>query len=131
MVCLHLLIIIPFIFDEIRLTVLLRDGNDGRWSSFAIQIGTPPQVVRLLPSTSGNSIWTVLDLACKESDGVDCPLSRGNVFKINASTTWVDKGLYQLPLTPLHYLPYSGNAQVGSETITVPNKPSLQSMNPN
>lgn len=117
-------------FHESVLIVFLRDGNDGRWSSFSIQVGTPPQVVRLLPSTSGNSIWTVLDLGCDESDGSDCPNSRGNLFNINASTTWEDKGLFELPLAPLHYLPYSGNADVGSDTITVRNNSPLKIMQP-
>lgn len=112
----------------LRTDRLCRDGNDGRWSSISIQVGTPPQVVRLLPSTSGNSVWTVLDVGCGESDGTDCPNSRGNLFNINSSTTWEDQGLFRLPLTPLNYLPYSGNANVGFDNITVRSSSHLKSM---
>jgi hypothetical protein len=95
-----------------------RDGNDGKWSSFAIQIGTPPQAVRLFPSTGGQSIWAVLPIGCDESEGSDCPNSRGNTFNPNESTTWEEQGLYKLPLSPQHYLPYSGNAKFGFDNIT-------------
>jgi hypothetical protein len=96
-----------------------RDGDDGEWSSFAIQIGTPPQAVRLLPSTGGQTIWTVLTLGCTEAEGTSCSNSRGNLFNPNKSTTWQEQGLYELPLSPQHYLPYSGNAEFGFDNITV------------
>jgi hypothetical protein len=102
-----------------NLTGNVRDGNDGSWSSFAVQIGTPPQVVRVLPDIAGNSIWTVLAQACDTSEANDCPSSRGNVFNSNQSTTWKDKGLYELPLNPEHFLPYSGNADFGLDTVTL------------
>lgn len=95
---------------------MLRDGNDGSWSSFAVQIGTPPQAVRVLPDIAGNSIWTVLSQACETND---CPNSRGNVFNSNQSSTWEDQGHYDLPLNPEHYLPYSGSADFGLDTITL------------
>jgi hypothetical protein len=95
---------------------MLRDGNDGSWSSFAVQIGTPPQAVRVLPDIAGNSIWTVLSQACETND---CPNSRGNFFNSNQSSTWKDKGYYDLPLNPEHYLPYSGYADFGLDTITL------------
>ena len=98
---------------------MLRDGNDGSWSSFAVQIGTPPQAVRVLPDIAGNSIWAVLSQACDTSETHDCPSSRGNVFNSNQSSTWEDKGLYELPLNPEHYLPYSGNADFGLDTLTL------------
>jgi hypothetical protein len=101
--------------------MLLRDGNDGSWSSFAVQIGTPPQAVSLLPSITGNSIWPVLVAGCAEADGSGCPDSRGRVFDISKSATWQDRGLYVLPLAPEYYLPYTGNADVGFDNITVRN----------
>src|SRR5579871_5812029 len=96
-----------------------RDGNDGAWSTFAVQIGTPPQAVRLLPSITGNSIWTVWSYGCSQSDGSDCASLRGNLFNISSSSTWRDRGNYSLPLNPEHYLPYSGGAVVGFDNITV------------
>ena len=96
-----------------------RDGNDGAWSSFAVQVGTPPQAVRLLPSITGNSIWAVWSYGCDQSDDSDCPSLRGNLFNISASSTWKDQGNYSLPLNPEHYLPYTGAAAVGFDNITV------------
>src|ERR1700733_11634305 len=96
-----------------------RDGNDGAWSTFAVQIGTPPQAVRLLPSITGNSIWTVWSYGCGQSGGSDCPNLRGNLFNISSSLTWQGRGNYSLPLNPEHYLPYSGGAVMGFDNITV------------
>ncbi|KAJ9614321.1 hypothetical protein H2200_002457 [Cladophialophora chaetospira] len=95
------------------------DGNDGAWSSFAVQIGSPPQAVRLLPSITSNTIWTVWEYACQTSDLLDCPGSRGNVFNITGSSTWENQGNYSLPLNAEHYLPYSGGAVVGFDNITL------------
>ena len=33
------------------------DGNDGGWSTFAISVGTPAQIFRVLPSTNGLETW--------------------------------------------------------------------------
>jgi hypothetical protein len=41
--------------DEISHYV--RDGFDGPWSTFDIQLGTPPQKVAVLPSTFTSEIW--------------------------------------------------------------------------
>ena len=35
------------------------DGIDGEWSSFTLAIGTPPQSVRVFPSTGSQQVWTV------------------------------------------------------------------------
>jgi hypothetical protein len=84
-----------------------------------VQIGTPPQAVRLLPSITGSTIWTVWSYACTLSDLLDCPAARGNVFNMSASRTWETEGNYSLPLNPQHYLPYSGGAVLGFDNITV------------
>ena len=98
---------------------LIWDGNDGQWSSFAVQIGTSPQVVRLLPSITGSSIWTVLPQGCSVYRIPDCEKQRGNLFNYNQSSSWTQKGLYKLPLEAQHYLPLSGNAYFGFDNITV------------
>ncbi|KAI9776659.1 MAG: hypothetical protein M1839_009465 [Geoglossum umbratile] len=95
------------------------DGNDGPWSTFGVQVGTPPQNVRVLPSTSSSSLWVVLPQGCTPNDPVDCWSLRGFVFKPNASSTWSDQGLFQLPLYPLEALGYSGNADYGFDNVTL------------
>ena len=40
------------------------NGNDGPWSSFGMQVGTPGQNLRLIPSNSGNAVWPVLPQGC-------------------------------------------------------------------
>lgn len=104
-----------------------RDGDDGRWSSFQLRVGTPPQVVRLLPATSataGNCIFVVLPEGCSDSSyPPDCPDIRGYTFASNKSTTWsVEKlsngGLFELPLQEEQFLGYSGNAFYGFDNVT-------------
>jgi hypothetical protein len=72
--------------------------------------------VRVLPSNTGDSIWAVLPQACPENT---CRSDRGGVFASNQSSTWEDKGLFQLPLNPEHYLPFSGAADVGFDNVTL------------
>ncbi|ERF70821.1 hypothetical protein EPUS_02343 [Endocarpon pusillum Z07020] len=100
-------------------TVLDSDGIDGCWTTFSLHIGTPPQMVRLLPSITGNTIWVVLPRACPNSSPNTCWSDRGNIFTSDQSSTWVDKGLFQLPLNPEHYLPFSGAANYGLENVAV------------
>ena len=64
------------------------DGNDGPWSSFPIQIGTPPQTVKILPSTKGSQTWAVLPEGCIQSDPANCTTARGGVYQPNSSSTW-------------------------------------------
>ena len=40
------------------------DGNDGSWSTFIIQVGTPPQYFRVLPSINGRETWIPMALDC-------------------------------------------------------------------
>jgi Eukaryotic aspartyl protease len=100
------------------LTKSHRDGIDGSWSTFALQLGTPPQAVRLLPSITGDTIWAVLPQACGHS-GSTCATDRGGIFTTNQSSTWEDKGFFQLPLNPEHYLPFSGAADFGFDNVTL------------
>lgn len=41
------------------------DGNDGAWSTFVIRVGTPAQLFRVLPSTSGTETWVPIPDNCK------------------------------------------------------------------
>lgn len=96
-----------------------RDGNDGPWSSFYMQVGTPAQNLRLLPSSSDNAIWPVLPQGCTASDPSDCGDLRGTIFRPNSSSTWINIGLYGLVLTEEAGLGYSGNANFGYDNITL------------
>ncbi|KAL8851186.1 MAG: hypothetical protein Q9221_003906 [Calogaya cf. arnoldii] len=72
------------------------DGNDGPWSSFAIRVGTPPQTVRVLASTTVPETWVVSNGGCIATDPAGCSDSRGVVFSPNASSTWNNLGNFAL-----------------------------------
>jgi hypothetical protein len=48
-----------------------------------------------------------------------CRSDRGDLFTTNQSSTWEDKGTFQLPLNPEHYLPFSDTAQFGFDNVTL------------
>ena len=95
----------------VPLTDITRDGNDGPWSTFIIQAGTPPQVLRVLASTTVPETWVISPLGCTTQDGTDCPHDRGQTYNLNASSTWKDKGLYALGVEM--NLPYTSNFDDG------------------
>ncbi|PNS16369.1 hypothetical protein CAC42_103 [Sphaceloma murrayae] len=74
------------------------DGNDGLWSTFPLQVGTPPQPVFLTPSTAGYNTWVVMPEGCPASYPDDCSKRRGNVWNYNDSSTWTKKSEYSLGL---------------------------------
>lgn len=84
-----------------------------------MSIGTPPQVVRLLPSTSANAIWPVHPQGCTKDDPSDCPNTRGSFFTSDNSTSWKDIGLYELGLQNEISLGYSGNASLGYDSVRI------------
>jgi len=105
------------------------DGNDGSWNSFIVQVGTPPQDFRILPSTSGQETWVLNPQGCTPEDPVDCPYQRGTLpyhgvnstgFQSNESTTWRDIGLYTLDALE-EQLGYSGNGLYGFDTVAIGN----------
>ena len=52
------------------------DGNDGAWSTFTIRVGTPAQLFRVLPSTSGQEIWIPIPDQCEQGQSW-CGNARG------------------------------------------------------
>lgn len=80
------------------------DGNDGLWSTFALEAGTPPQAFRVLPSTSSSEIRLTVPEGCEgplsglsdcgDLRGVQDSSSRG--FVTSSSTTWTTIGIYEL-----------------------------------
>lgn len=108
------------------------DGDDGRWSSFQIQVGTPGQTVRVLPGTSasaGTAIWVVIPVGCSAVNPTleNCEGKRGELFQSNLSTTWSTQGLvnnpdgaiYSLNTVQETGLGLSGNGSYGYDTVTL------------
>ena len=98
------------------------DGNDGPWSSFPIQIGTPPQTLKILPSTKGSQTWAVLPEGCTPSDPANCTTARGGVYQPNSSSTWnqnqgASGGLFPLLLET--NLDETGNGLYGYDTVVL------------
>ena len=102
---------------------LERDGNDGPWSSFALQIGTPPQNVKVFPSTASTQTWVVAEEGCISTDPSNCFDLRGRLYNYSASSTWevnvsnLSSNIYPLDLESS--LGYTGNGRYGFDTITL------------
>ncbi|KAI4200909.1 MAG: hypothetical protein LQ350_003595 [Teloschistes chrysophthalmus] len=90
-----------------------KDGNDGPWSTFAVRIGTPPQTVRVLASTTLPETWVVSSGGCTSNDPATCGDSRGQLFAQNSSTTWSNVGDFELGVE-LNLRNYSGNQDNGN-----------------
>lgn len=73
-----------------------RDGIDGPWSTFRIEVGTPAQQIHVLPASDQSSTWLVLPEGCGDLSASDCSDSHGGLFKRNTSSTWDEFGSYQL-----------------------------------
>lgn len=72
------------------------EGNDGLWSTFTLQIGTPEQYIRVLISTAGNQAWAILPEGCTNSYLPNCADLRGSTFNPNTSSTWILNNYYDL-----------------------------------
>ncbi|TVY32123.1 Candidapepsin [Lachnellula occidentalis] len=68
---------------------LSRDGNDGPWSSFSLQVGTPSQNVKVVISTAGTQTWVVAPDGCISTDPTNCATLRGGEYMFNESNTYV------------------------------------------
>lgn len=98
-------------------------GYDGNWSPVSIRVGSPPQWVNVLISTSSEETWVVGPGGC---DGtVICQTKRGGLFQRNESSTWHDQGYYNLGLDP--QLGFSGNGDYGLDTIYFDDQTSVPS----
>jgi hypothetical protein len=66
-----------------------REGSDGTWSTFNLSVGSPPQVVRVLPSTSIAAVLLVSQEGCNATGHPpDCAQIRGGLFDADSSSTW-------------------------------------------
>lgn len=105
-------------------------GNDGNWSTFQLRIGTPPQSVDVLPSTSGSSIWVGAPDAC-DSVYTACPTLRGGLFSSGLSTSYggIDgTQAFDLDFRAEEPLEYYGTANVGVDTVAIGNTGNLVSI---
>ena len=96
---------------------VFREGNDGPWSSFTIQVGVPAQDVRVLISTAGTSTWVVLPEGCSNDAPSNCAALRGQEFNINASSSWQPNNFFDLALES--NLGYTGNGEFGFDTVAL------------
>lgn len=90
------------------------DGDDGPWSSFTIQVGTPIQDVRVFVSTEISTTWVVATEGCTVGD-TTCINGRGLLFNSNSSSTWSQYGFYALGAE--QNLGSTGSARYGNDTV--------------
>lgn len=98
---------------------LLYYTNCTQWSSIFLRVGSPPQTVRVLISTSSNQALVVLPEGCSTDDS-NCANDRGGVFKSDTSTTWAPHNsttAYVVALDPnVGLIP---EVQYGSDTLAL------------
>ena len=97
-------------------------GNDGPWSSFTIQVGSPAQDVEVLVSTAGYQTWVVVPQGCTSSDPLNCATRRGNEFNLSQSSSWKQNnvtanGTFTLGIEA--NLGYTGNGEFGYDTVAL------------
>ena len=99
---------------------LCRDGNDGPWSTFAIRVGTPAQVFRVLASTTVPETWVIGKDGCIATDSPGCANDRGNLYNNSTSSTWKFQGNYALGVElNLPYTENYDNGGYGYDTLGV------------
>jgi hypothetical protein len=96
-----------------------RDGKDGPWSTFRIEVGTPPQQIRVLPASSQSSTWVVLPEACATVTGNECPKDRGRTYLRNESSSWKEYGSYELNTFLEKRVGLNGDGLYGYEKLTL------------
>ncbi|KUJ13774.1 acid protease [Mollisia scopiformis] len=93
------------------------EGNDGPWSTFTVQVGSPAQDVRLLISTAGTSTWVVVPEGCTTDDPSNCPDLRGQEFVNHSSTTWQFDKFYTFGVD--ENLGVDGSAEYGFDNVGI------------
>ena len=107
----------PFAVRLLDDVLIVHRETFGGWSSFAVRVGTPAQVVRVLISTAGQATWAVSKLGCPPEVPVSCSSTRGELFATDESSTWRERGNNSLGLE-LNLYP-SDNATYGLETVAL------------
>lgn len=109
-------------------------GVDGSWSSFGLDIGTPPQTFLTLPAIASNVNWIPLPEGCFNLSQIvpGCGASRGvetssgpesSGFNTNASSTWNQLGLFSLPVDQSLF-EQDQNGLYGLESVRIGNSQS-------
>lgn len=88
-----------------------------------MQIGTPPQNVKVFISTAGTQTWVVATEGCNANDPSNCFDLRGRLYNYNDSSSWEPNlsniTSYIYPLDFEASLGYSGNGRYGFDNITL------------
>ncbi|KAF2083722.1 acid protease [Saccharata proteae CBS 121410] len=102
------------------------EGNDGAWSTFNVQVGTPPQNFRVMISTATSEIWVPTLQQCNATQA-ECGTLHGvgafqghaesNGFQSNGSSTWQFKETLNLDLED--DLGFYGTAAYGYDTVSL------------
>lgn len=95
------------------------EGDDGSWSTFTVQAGTPPQTFLVLPSTAALELFLPLPQGCTSNDPSNCSVTRGVIqgsgYLVNESSTWEATGLFTSTLESS--LGYEVNGLYGFDTV--------------
>lgn len=100
-------------------------GNDGPWSTFNVKIGSPPQVLEVLPASSMSVTLVVLEEGCTQSEPATCASLRGNTLDIHSLSSWEpltkDGSQYLFVSLPAEQplLPYQIPSQVSVNTLVL------------
>jgi len=80
-------------------------GNDGKWSSFVVRVGSPSQNFQVLPSSTSGEIFVPIVDGCQRLNFTNCGPLRGaydfkgrtsNGLLVNSSSTWQEIGIYEM-----------------------------------
>ncbi|GAB7365600.1 hypothetical protein MBLNU230_g6669t1 [Neophaeotheca triangularis] len=93
------------------------DGNDGPWSSFPIQAGSPAQNQRVFISSAATQVITIQADGCEAGYVENCEDDRGFLFLTNESLTWVENSRYRAGISMSLDMDTSGDA--GFDTVTL------------
>ncbi|CAG8981147.1 hypothetical protein HYALB_00005862, partial [Hymenoscyphus albidus] len=91
--------------------------NGGIWSTFILNIGSPPQPSRVIISTSSSETWVVGPQGCPQKYGSNCDDNRGLLFHLENSTSWTANNNFSLFLE--EKLGLEGNGQFGFDTVSL------------
>ncbi|KAK6348041.1 hypothetical protein TWF718_005861 [Orbilia javanica] len=95
------------------------EGNDGSWATFFMHVGTPSQIVRVLPATNWQETWVIDAEACRGTPAPQCYDKRGQTFSVNSSSTWNDQGFFNTDLAK--DLGYNAVGNYGLERLGITN----------
>ncbi|KAH9827279.1 eukaryotic aspartyl protease-like protein 1 [Teratosphaeria destructans] len=88
------------------------EGNDGPWSTFNVNIGTPLQQMRVLPATSESATIVVYQgSGCNSSCPTNWEDLRGGTFQPSSDISW--KPQKSSATDPYFYVPFDTEAPLG------------------